>query len=150
MLDCPWLHQLPTYGRRRGAFRPAEDRCARRADLRPRATVLRSRSAPVPHRQQAWHLLHVQLPNVRSDSTGLTGLPILRAMVRGERDPHTLAAYRHAHGATSEEAMANAFTGNYRPAHLVARTQALELSDFYHQHITACDQAIRLDRRITE
>jgi len=96
----------------------------------------------VPHRQQAWHLLHVQLPNVRSDSTGLTGLPILRAMVRGERDPHTLAAYRHAHGATSEEAMANAFTGNYRPAHLVARTQALELSDFYHQHITACDQAI--------
>jgi hypothetical protein len=38
--------------------------------------------------------------------------------------------------------MANAFTGNYRPEHLVALQQALALDDFYHQQLTACDQEI--------
>ena len=86
--------------------------------------------------------MNVQLTNVISDITGVTGLQIIRAIVRGERAPYTLAAYRHEHCAKSEEDIANALTGNYRPEHLFALTQALELYDFYHQQITACDQEI--------
>ena len=89
--------------------------------------------------QKALHLMHVPLPQVISDITGVTGRQIIRAMVRGERDPHLLAAYRNEHCAKSEEDMATALTGNYRPEQLFALTQALALYDFYHQQITACD-----------
>ena len=136
------MQQLHTYGRLRGSFRPDADLCALRASIRHRDTLIRSRSAHGPPRQKALLLMHVPLTNVISDITGVTGLQILRAMVQGEHDPHTLAAYRNAHGATSEEDMANAFTGNYRPEHLFALTQALELYDFYTQQLTAWDQEI--------
>jgi len=142
VLDCQWMQQLHTYGLLRGSFRPDEDMCALRAYIRQRDTLIRYRSAHVQPRQKALLLMNVQLTNVISDITGVTGLQILRAIVRGEHDPHTLAAYRNAHGAKSEEDIAKAFTGNDRPAPLCALTQALELYDFYNQQLTACDQEI--------
>jgi hypothetical protein len=102
------MQQLHTDGLLRGSFRPDEDLCALRAYIRHRDTLIRYRSAHVPHRQKALHLMHVPLTNVISDITGVTGLQIIRAMVPGERDPHTLAAYRNEPCATSEEDMAHA------------------------------------------
>jgi len=80
--------------------------------------------------------------HVLSDIPGVTGLQSIRAIVQGERDPHTLAAYRKEHCATSEADMANAFTGNDRPEHLCALTQARALYDCSHQQLAACDQEI--------
>jgi len=142
VLDCQWIQQLHTYGLLRGSFRPDEDMCALRAYIRHRDTLIRYRSAHVQHMQKALLLMNVQLTNVISDITGVTGLQIIRAIIHGERDPHTLAAYRNEHCAKSEEDIAKAFTGNYRPEHLFALKQALELYDFYNQQITACDQEI--------
>lgn len=116
--------------------------CALRAYIRHRDTLIRYRSAHVQQMQKALHLMHVQLPTVISDITGVTGLQIIRAIVQGEHDPHTLAAYRNAHGATSEEDMAKALTGNYRPEHLFALKQALELYDCSNQPLAACDHEI--------
>jgi len=142
VLDCQWIQQLHTYGLLRGSFRPDEDMCALRAYIRHRDTLIRYRSAHVQHMQKALHLMNVQLPNVISDITGVTGLQIIRAIVQGEHDPHTLAAYRNEHCAKSEEDIAKALTGNYRPEHLFALKQALELYDFYNQQLAACDQEI--------
>jgi hypothetical protein len=41
--------------------------------------------------QKALHLMNIQLDNVISDITGLTGLRIIRAIVDGERNPLVLA-----------------------------------------------------------
>lgn len=140
--DCPWMPQLHTYGRLRGSFRPDADLWALRADIRHRDTLIRYRSAHVQPMQKALHLMNVQLPNVSSDSTGVTGIQIIRARVRGEHAPLTRAAYRNAPGAKREEDSANAFAGSSRAEHLFARKPALELSDGYPQQITACDQEI--------
>ena len=142
MRDCQWIQHLHTYGLLRGSLRPDEDRCALRAYIRHRDTVIRYRSAPVQHMPNALHLMNVPLPQVISDITGVTGLQIIRARVRGECDPHLLAAYRNEHCATSADDMATALTGNYRPEQLFALTQALALYDFYNQQITACDHEI--------
>ena len=115
VLDCQWIQQLHTYGLRRGSFRPDEDMCALRAYIRHRDTLIRYRSAHVQHLQKALHLMNVQVTNVISDITGVTGLQIIRAMVQGERDPHTLAAYRNEHCAKSEEDIAKALTGQLPP-----------------------------------
>ena len=81
MPDCRWSQQLHTYGLLRGSFRPDEDMGALRAYIRHRDTLIRYRSAHVQHMQKALHLMHVQMPNVISDITGVTGLQIIRAIV---------------------------------------------------------------------
>ena len=142
VLDCQWIQQLHTYGLLRASFRPEEEMCALRAYIRHRDNLIRHRSAHVQHMQKALHLMNVQLTNVISDITGQTGMRIIRAIVAGQHDPVQLARYRDPRCASSEEEIAKALTGNYRPEHLFALKQALQLYDFYNQQIRACDVEI--------
>ena len=86
--------------------------------------------------------MNVQLTNVISDITGQTGMLIIRAIVAGEHDPVLLARYRDPRCASSQEEIAKALTGSYRPEHLFALQQALELYDFYGRQSKACDVEI--------
>jgi len=43
---------------------------------------------------------------------------------------------------SSEDTIAKALEGDYRPEHVFTRTQSLALYDFTHQQIAACDQEI--------
>jgi transposase len=142
LLDCQWVQQLHTYGLLQASFRPQDEIVALRAYTRHRANLIRYRSAHIQHMQKALHLMNVQLTNVLSDITGLTGMTIIRAIVAGEHDPLTLARYRDPRCASSEAEIAKALTGNYRPEHLFALQQALELYDFYNDQIKACDAQI--------
>ncbi len=142
VLDCQWIQQLHTYGLLQASFRPDEEICALRAYARHRDNLIRYRSAHIQHMQKALHLMNVQLTNVISDITGATGMAIIRAILRGERDPQQLARYRNEHCAKSEAEIAKSLEGNYRPEHLFALKQAVELYDFYNQQIAACDKEL--------
>lgn len=142
VLDCQWIQQLHTYGLLQASFRPSEDLCALRAYVRQRDNLIRYRSAHIQHMQKAMHLMNVQLAQVLSDVTGVTGMKIMRAIVAGEREPHHLAQFRDHRCARSEAEIAKALTGNYRPEHVFALRQALELYDYYTQQIQACDREI--------
>jgi len=86
--------------------------------------------------------MNVQLHKAVSDVTGVTGMRILRAIVAGERDIHTLARLRHRQVKATEEQVARALEGTYRPEHMFALTQALQGYDFFQQQLAACDQAL--------
>ena len=64
----------------RGSFRPAGEIVALRAYLRQRATLIQYRAAYIQHMQKALQQMNVQLTQVVSDITGVTGLTILRAI----------------------------------------------------------------------
>lgn len=142
VLDCQWLQQLHTYGLLQASFRPEAEMCALRAYVRHRDSLIRHRSAHIQQMQKALHQMNVQLTNVITDITGQTGLRIIRAIIDGEQDPVTLARYRDPRCASSEAEIAKALTGNYRPEHLFALQQSLELYDFYTQQMRTCDQEI--------
>jgi hypothetical protein len=89
--------------------------------------------------QKALSQMNLQLHNVISDITGVTGLKIIRAIVAGQRDPLVLASMRDPKCKNSVETIALSLEGNYRREHLFSLKQALELYDFYHQKITECD-----------
>ncbi|MBI3327526.1 MAG: hypothetical protein HYZ81_12600 [Nitrospinae bacterium] len=97
--DCQWSQHLHTCGVLPGSFRPEAERCAWRAYVRHRAPVLEYRAAHIQHMQKALQQMKVQRTQVLSDITGTTGLAILRAIVRGERDPVKLARLRDRRGA---------------------------------------------------
>lgn len=142
VLDCQWLQQLLTFGLLRGAFRPAEHMCALRAFSRQRARLLRDQGRSVQHMQKAMTLMNIQLANVISDVAGTTGQKIVRAIVAGERDVHTLAAYRDARIRADEAEIAASLLGNWRDEHLFALKQALAAFDFCGQQLAECDREI--------
>jgi hypothetical protein len=94
VLDCQWLQQLMSYGLLSGAFRPADQVCALRSLSRQREMLLKSQARHVQHMQKALTQMNIQLANVISDVVGVTGQKILRAIVAGERDGRTLAAFK--------------------------------------------------------
>lgn len=86
--------------------------------------------------------MNVQLHHVVSDITGMTGMRIIRAIVEGVQAPEVLAGFRDARCRASVETIEAALTGNYRPEHVFALRQALELYDTYQAKIRACDVEI--------
>jgi hypothetical protein len=91
---------------------------------------------------KALQQMNVKLTSVISDLTGRTGQDIIRAILRGEHDPHRLAQYRNVRCHRSEEEIAKALTGNYRPEHLFALQHAVDLYDFYNEKLVECDQEL--------
>jgi len=76
---------------------------------------------------------------VVSDITGVTGMAIIKAILRGERDPLLLAKYRHDKCQRTEAEIARALYGNWREEHLFALKQAVQLYEFYQQQLRDCD-----------
>jgi transposase len=142
VLDCQWLQQLHTYGLLRGAFRPAEQVCALRAYVRQRATLVRVSASHTQHMQKALTQMNLQLHNVVTDITGVTGMRIIQAILAGERSPKTLAAFRDKRCKNDEKTIARSLHGNYRPEHLFSLKQAVELYEFYLAKIADCDRQI--------
>jgi transposase len=140
--DAQWLQQLHQHGLLRGSFRPRADVAALRAYLRHRQGVVEYAASHVQHMQKALMQMNVQLHHVVSDITGATGLKIVRAIVAGKHEPAELAKHRDVRCAASENTIREALTGNYRPEHVFALKQALELWDFYQAKVAECDVEI--------
>ena len=147
VMDCEWLRDLHCVGLLRGSFRPTDAIVALRGYLRHRETLVQSAGTHVQRMQKALIQMNLQLPLVVSDITGVTGLSILRDIVAGQRDPHVLAQHRNYRCHASVAEIVGALTGNYRPEHLFALQQNLELFDTYQQQLVACDAAIEAHLR---
>jgi len=99
-------------------------------------------AAHIQHMQKALTQMNLHLGHVLSDITGTTGMRIIRAIVKGERDPRRLAAMRDGRTKNDEETIAKALEGDYQAEHLFALRQAVELFDVYQRQIGDCDKQI--------
>jgi len=142
VLDCQWIRQLHTYGLLDGAFRPPATMLAVRALTRQRQMLIEYAADHIRHIQKALDLMNVKLHLVVSDTVGVTGMRIIRAILGGEREPSKLAALRERGCKASEQTFIDALIGNYRHEHLFALRQAVELFDVYQRKIAECDQQI--------
>jgi transposase len=140
--DCQWLQQLHTYGLLSGSFRPDDSICVLRSYWRHRDNLIRYAAAHVQHMQKALTEMNIQLHKVISDITGVTGMRIIRAILDGERNLVKLAQMKDPRIKKSKETIAKALEGDYRPEHLFALKQAVELYFFYHHQIDACNHEI--------
>jgi transposase len=145
VLDAQWIQRLHSYGLLRGSFRPPDSVLALRAYSRQRLMLVRYAAGHVQHMQKALEQMNVKLTEVLSDITGLTGLSIIDAILRGERNPNKLAKLRHERCNHSEKEIALALEGTWRPEHLFELRQARELYQFHHGQITECDQQIEAE-----
>jgi transposase len=143
-LDCQWIYRLHSVGLLAAAFRPDEKTCQLRSYLRQRANVIRYGGQHIQHMEKALEQMNLKLTETISDITGQTGQAIIRAILRGTRDPAKLAKYRHGRIKASEEQITQALTGSYRVEHLFALKQAFEAWQFYQKQMTQLDEQIRV------
>ena len=76
------------------------------------------------------------------DITGKTGMDIIEAMVRGERNPRQLARLRDHRIEADEKTIVKSLQGHWRKEHIFELTQALELYRTYQAKIAECDREI--------
>jgi transposase len=145
VLDAQWIQRLHSYGLLRGSFRPPDSVLALRAYWRQRQMQVRYAAYHVQHMQKAMEQMNVKLTEVVSDITGLTGMSIICAILNGERDPIKLAKLRDERCHHTEDQIALALEGTWRPEHLFELRQAHELYQFHHHQITECDQQVQAE-----
>jgi transposase len=139
VLDCQWLQRLHSYGLLTASFRPAEKVVVLRGYLRQRQMLIRYAGQHVQHMQKALEQMNVKLPEVVSNVTGVTGMAIIQAILKGERNPLELAKLRNDKCKRTEAQIARALYGNWREEHLFALKQAVALYEFYRQQLAECD-----------
>ena len=122
--ECQWLLQLHTFGLLNNSFRPPEEICVLRAYWRQRAEHVASASACIHRMQKVLTEMNVQLANVISDISGLTGLAIIQAILAGERDRYKLADLAHARIQATREEIARKLAQG-AAIHFAARAQSV-------------------------
>jgi transposase len=141
--ESQWLLKLHTYGLLNNSFQPSAEIRVLRTYWRQRAEHVHGAATCIQRMQKALTQMNVQLANVISDVSGLTGQTIVRSIVAGERDPRKLAELSDPRIRASREEIAKSLEGNWRPELLFVLQQEVEMYDVYQRRIAECDQQLQ-------
>src|SRR5881628_1594786 len=90
--ECQWLLKLHTFGLLNNSFQPTDEIRVARSLWRQRANLVAEAGSVIQRMQKVLTEMNVQLSNVLSDLSGVSGMKIIGAILEGERDPWELAA----------------------------------------------------------
>src|SRR6202166_2675566 len=142
--ESQWLLKLHTHGLLNNSFQPPAEIRVVRTYWRQRGEHVRGASTCVQRMQMVLTQMNVQLANVISDLSGLTGQTIVRAILAGERDPRNLAELSHPRIRASREEIVRSLEGNWRPELLFVLKQKVEMYDTYQRKIAECDWELQV------
>ena len=109
---------------------------------RQRNDLVQSAGRHILRMQKALTQMNVQLANVLSDISGVTGQAIIKAILAGERDPHKLAQLRDRRVKASQEQIARYLEGNWQEDLLFVLKQEQKAYEFCQQQIAECDHQL--------
>jgi transposase len=101
--DCQWIQYCHAVGLLNGSFRPPQEVCALRSIVRHRDDLVKSAAEQIQKMQKALTQMNLQIHHVLSDISGKSGLAIIDAILKGERDAKTLARLRDGRVKACEE-----------------------------------------------
>jgi transposase len=141
--ESQWLLKLHTYGLLNNSFQPPSEIRVLRTYWRQRGEHVHGAATCIQRMQKALTQMNVQLANVISDVSGLTGQTIVRSILAGEHDPRKLAELSDPRIHASREEVAKSLEGNWRPELLFVLQQEVAMYDTYQQRIAECDQQLQ-------
>jgi hypothetical protein len=145
--ESQWLLKLHTYGLLNNSFQPSDEVRVLRTYWRQRADQVRAAAICIQRMQKVLTEMNLQLANVISDLSGVSGMAIVRAILSGERDGETLANLANRMIRASKEDIASSLQGNWREELLFLLRQEVELYDLYQQRILECDRQVAAQLR---
>ena len=140
--DCQWIQKLLSCGLITGSFRPDDQICVLRSFVRQRRRLTECASSHVLRMQKSLTEMNIQLHNVISDLTGVTGTAIVKAILAGERNPVELAKLCDGRIRSGQDIVIKSLCGDYRKEHVYILNQEFELYEFYNQKIAELDREI--------
>jgi hypothetical protein len=140
MADCQWLATLHAHGLLRGGFVPPAHIRQLQDYQRLRGDHLIGAASQVQKMQQAMERMNIKFHDVISDLVGVSGLKVLRAILKGERRPGELLALCDVQIQKKKaDRVKESLRGCWKKEQLFALRQGLELWETYQQKIADCD-----------
>ena len=140
--ESQWLMKLHTYGLLRNSFRPSQEIRMMRTYWRQRNDLVQAAGRHIQRMQKALTQMNIQLANVLSDVSGMTGQAIIKSILAGERDPHKLAVFRDPRVKASEEQIARSLEGNWQEDLLFVLKQEQDGYEFCQKQMVECDRQV--------
>src|SRR6266852_5908061 len=141
--ESQWLLKLHTYGLLNNSFQPSSKIRILRTYWRQRLQHVTGAATCVQRMQKALTQMNIQLANVISDLSGVTGQLIVRAIVAGERDPQKLTELSHPRIQARRGEIAKSLEGNWRQELIFVLQQEIEMYDTYQRRVAECDQELQ-------
>jgi transposase len=141
--ECQWLLKLHTFGLLNNSFQPTDEIRVARTVWRQRGNLVADAASAIQRIQKVLTEMNIQLSNVLSDISGVSGMNILQAILEGERDPQQLAAWVMPGVKATPADIAKSLEGNWRPELLFVLRQQVELYRTYQEKIHDCDLELR-------
>jgi len=143
MKDCQWQATLHAHGLLKPGFVPPEHIRRLQDYLRLRADHVVSAGSREQHMQKALERMNLKIHDVISNLTGVSGLNMIAAILKGERRAGELVALCDPQIQKKKTAaLRAALEGHWKKEHLFALRQAYEGWQFYQKQIAECDQEI--------
>jgi len=141
--DCQWIQQLHSYGLLNRCFVAKSDVKELRIYQRLREDQIRSASMHINHMQKALTEMNIRLTEVLDQIHGVSGLAIIEAILKGERDKEKLLRLCHSKIIKNKKnEVLKALNGRYTKAGLFALQQAFDSYCFYQHQIEQCDKML--------
>jgi hypothetical protein len=150
--DCQWIQQLHSYGLLNRCFVAESDIKELRIYQRLREDHIRSAAMHINHMQKALTEMNIRLPEVLNQIQGASGLAIIEAILKGERDKEKLLSLCNARIIKhKKDDVLKSLNGRYTKSGLFALKQALDSYSFYQIQIKQCDAMLgEVLRRISK
>jgi transposase len=143
--DCQWIQELHSFGLLNRCLVVDADVKELRSYVRLREDHINSSSMHINHMQKALTTMNIRLKEVISQIHGVSGMAIIEAILRGERDKNVLANLCHQSILKKKkELILKSLNGKYTEAGLFALKQACDGYKFYLNQIEECDKKISM------
>lgn len=143
--DCQWIQKLFSAGLVRQSYIPSSKLKELRLMVREREDIIEMGSTYVNKMQKALELMNIKLKNVISQIHGTSGLKMITAIIKGERDPKVLLALCDKRIIKNKsEAVEKALVGNYNPSYLFLLEKNKKMWELHQDHL------LEIDRKIEE
>lgn len=142
--DCRWIQKLFSAGLLRQSYIPAGKLKELRMMMRERTDIIEMGSAYVNKMQKALELMNIKLTNVLSQIHGVSGISMIEAILKGERNADNLLALCNGKIKKNKaEEVKKALEGNYNETWLFLLAQSLKMWKQHEQQLVVIDKQIQ-------
>ncbi len=142
VVDSKWIQLLHSIGLLNNSFQPNDFCKELRQYTRHRRSLIQDSSKYIAKMNKSMVLMNIQLKTVLRDLTGESGMKVIEAIVKGERNPNKLEKLVGKNVKASRDAIKKALVGDWRSEHLFELSQNFEFYTFTWQKIRETDQRI--------
>lgn len=142
VVDSKWIQLLHSIGLLDNSFQPDSFCKELRQYTRHRRSLIENSSRYIAKMNKSMVLMNIQLKTVLSDLTGESGIKVIEAIVKGERNPDRLEKLVGKNVKASRDAIKKALVGDWRPEHLFELSQNFEFYKFTWEKIRETDQQV--------